>query len=97
MFSKYNFHKIISYFPCWKQDFENDQEDVFKIYNGFNGIAVNKMKTVDSIDLPKLFYITNWEASLYHKFEVYPYIKKRKKKKEGTLVLLPHFNFEAYN
>ena len=51
------------------------------------------MKIVDSIDLPKLFYIINWEASLYHKFEAYPYIKIKK----GTLVLLPHFNFEAYN
>ena len=39
------------------------------------------MKIVDSIDLPKLFYIINWEASLYHKFEVYPYIKIKNKKR----------------
>ena len=31
MFSKYNFQKTVSYFPCWVQDFENDWKDVFKM------------------------------------------------------------------
>ena len=35
IFSKYSFHKIVSYFPNLKQNFENGLGDVFKIQKMF--------------------------------------------------------------
>ena len=65
MFSKYSIQKIISLFKTrfWKQL----RECVQDTENVFNGIVVNKLKTVDSTDFPKLFYLLNYGAYFYHK------------------------------
>ena len=57
--------------------------------NVFNDIVVNKLKTVDSTYLSKLFFLLNLEVYLYHKKNSHTsnlkLITKKKKKKNDEL------------